>query len=376
MRYYADSAATTPLHPEARRVMDEWNQREFGNASSLYAEGRRARAALDEAHEALAQHWGCLFGEVLFTGSGTEAANLAILGFALANPTDRRTIVLGAGDHHCVTHTASWLGRLGHEVRWAPIDREGRTRVDALPEIITEDVALVSVMMANNELGTIQPLAEIVAQARAVGAYVHTDAVQAFPTLNGSPWTVDDLGVDMVSISAHKFGGPKGIGALYVRGGTPLEPVVVGGGQERDMRAGTENVALALGLAEALRQALADPERDARRRAARDAFAAALDPKFIPTVPTARRLDGHHHVRLPGADSSAFLIRLDREGVCASSGSACSSGSLEPSHVLVAAGYSEEEARQGLRFSFGPEITPDQAQAMATLVNRVATAFG
>lgn len=376
MRYYADSAATTPLHPEARRVMDEWNQREFGNASSLYAEGRRARAALDEAHEALAQHWGCLFGEVLFTGSGTEAANLAILGFALANPTDRRTIVLGAGDHHCVTHTVGWLGRLGYQVRWAPIDHEGRTRVDALPAIITEDVALVSVMMANNELGTIQPLAEIVAQARAVGAHVHTDAVQAFPTLHGSPWTVDDLGVDMVSISAHKFGGPKGIGALYVRGGTPLEPVVVGGGQERDMRAGTENVALALGMAEALRQALADPERDARRRAARDAFAAALDPKFIPTVPAAPRLDGHHHVRLPGADASAFLIRLDREGVCASSGSACSSGSLEPSHVLMAAGYSEEEARQGLRFSFGPEITIDQAQSMATLVNRVATAFG
>ncbi|HCM73522.1 MAG TPA: cysteine desulfurase NifS, partial [Armatimonadetes bacterium] len=262
MRYYADSAATTPLHPEARRVMDEWNQREFGNASSLYAEGRRARAALDEAHETLAQHWGCLFGEVLFTGSGTEAANLAILGFALANPTDRRTIVLGAGDHHCVTHTAGWLGRLGYQVRWAPIDREGRTRMDALPEIITEDVALVSVMMANNELGTIQPLAEIVAQARAVGAHIHTDAVQAFPTLLGSSWTVDDLGVDMVSISAHKFGGPKGIGALYVRGGTPLEPVVVGGGQERDMRAGTENVALALGMAEALRQALADPNRD------------------------------------------------------------------------------------------------------------------
>lgn len=375
MRYYADSAATTPLHPEARRVMDEWNQREFGNASSLYAEGRRARAALDEVHETLAQHWGCLFGEVLFTGSGTEAANLAILGFALANPTDRRTVVLGAGDHHCVTHTAGWLGRLGYQVRWAPIDREGRMRLDALPEIITEDVALLSVMMANNELGTIQPLAEILAQARAVGAHVHTDAVQAFPTLHGSPWTVDDLGVDMVSISAHKFGGPKGIGALYVRGGTPLEPVVVGGGQERDMRAGTENVALALGMAEALRQALADPERDARRRAARDAFAASLDPKFIPTVPTAPRLDGHHHVCLPGADASAFLIRLDREGVCASSGSACSSGSLEPSHVLLAAGYSEEEARQGLRFSFGPEITPDQAQAMATLVNRVATAF-
>lgn len=376
MRYYADSAATTPLHPEARRVMDAWNQREFGNASSLYAEGRRARAALDEAHETLAQHWGCLFGEVLFTGSGTEAANLAILGFAAANPTERRTIVLGAGDHHCVIHTEAWLRRLGYQVRWLPIDREGRTRLDTLPEIITEDVALVSVMMANNELGSIQPLAEIVAQARAVGALVHTDAVQAFPTLGGSVWTVDDLGVDMVSISAHKFGGPKGIGALYVRGGTPLEPVVVGGGQERDMRAGTENVALALGMAEALRQALADPERDARRRAARDAFAVALDPKFIPTVPTAPRLDGHHHVRLPGVDASAFLIRLDREGVCASSGSACSSGSLEPSHVLMAAGYSEEEARQGLRFSFGPEITPDQANAMATLVNRVATAFG
>lgn len=376
MRYYADSAATTPLHPEARRVMDEWNQREFGNPSSLYAEGRRARAALDEAHENLAQHWGCLFGEVLLTGSGTEAANLAILGFALANPSDRRTVVLGAGDHHCVTHTAPWLARLGYQVRWAPIDEQGRTRVDDLPEIITEGVALVSVMLANNELGTIQPLPEIVAQARAVGAYVHTDAVQAFPTLNANAWTVDGLGVDMVSISAHKFGGPKGIGALYVRGGTPLEPVVVGGGQERDMRAGTENVALALGMAEALRQALADPGRDARRRAARDAFAAALDPAFLPTVTNHPRLDGHHHVRLPGVDASAFLIRLDREGVCASSGSACSSGSLEPSHVLVAAGYTEEEARQGLRFSFGAEITPEDARAMATIVNRVATAFG
>jgi cysteine desulfurase len=377
-RIYLDHAATTPLAPEVRAAMEPWLSSEFGNPSSLHEEGRRARQALDEAREVLSGTLGCLFAEVLFTSSGTEAANAAILGTALANVGGaRRRVLLGAAEHHCVLHSREPLEALGFQVDVIPVDREARLQLDALQEMLADDVLLVSVMHANNELGTIQDVQEISALAHSAGALFHCDAVQTFTlprklVLEGGEgtWTVDDLGVDLLNISAHKIHGPKGIGALYVRAGTKLKPVLVGGGQEREMRAGTENVAGIVGLAEAVRLAL---DRDwSHPGRARDRFVQVLQQESpVPpalSVAQAPVLPGHAHLRLPGISAETMLIKLDRMGVSASSGAACSSGSLEPSHVLLSCGYSEVEAREGLRFTFGHSDSEDLAEEAARRV--------
>ncbi|MFQ3669461.1 MAG: aminotransferase class V-fold PLP-dependent enzyme, partial [Fimbriimonadaceae bacterium] len=228
-RIYLDHASTTPVLPEARAAMLPWLEAGFGNPSSLHAEGRRAREAIDEAREVVSGAIGSLFAEVLFTSSATEAANTAILGSALA-PFDarRRRIVLSAAEHHCVLHTADILRRLGFQVVHAPVDSQARVRLDALAELLTDDVLLVAVMHANNELGTFQPVAEVAELAHRVGARFLCDAVQTFGWV---PWKVDDLGADFATISAHKLGGPKGCGALYLRAGVKISPLLVGGGQ-------------------------------------------------------------------------------------------------------------------------------------------------
>ncbi|MBS1723762.1 MAG: cysteine desulfurase [Armatimonadetes bacterium] len=360
-RIYLDHAATTPLLPEAREAMLPWLGSP-ANPSSLHAEGRAARAAVDNAREVVSGALGCLFGEVVFTSSGTEATNLAILGAALANQdSSRRRVLFSAAEHHCVLNTGPILERLGFEVELVAVDQEGRINV---ANLVDDDVLLLAAMEGNNELGTFNDVKRLGAQCHEVGALFFCDAVQTFPYgLN-----VDASKADMVAVSAHKLYGPAGAAALFVRAGTPIRAVTVGGGQERDMRAGTENVAGLAGFAAAASWCLGHPEVQDRKRKARDAFAALLsDSGFVPTVEGAN-LPGHFHCRYPGIDASTLLIRLDRAGVSASSGAACSSGSIEPSHVLLACGYSELEANEGLRFTFGKDSTIEEAEEAARRV--------
>lgn len=375
MRIYLDHAATTPVDPEVLAAMEPWLGSEFGNPSSLYEEGRRARQAIDEAREVVSRSLGCLFGEVVFTSSGTEAANLGILGPALANPDSRRRrILMGAAEHHCVLHTRPLLERLGYTVEVLPVDRSARIRLDELDLRLRDDVFMVAAMHANNEVGTIQDVAAIAEMTHRVGALLFVDAVQTYLTAC-APVTNAGLGADYLSIAGHKFHGPKGIGALYAKAGAPLNPVTVGGGQEREVRAGTENTAAIIGLAAAIR--VSNPEEDDQaKHTARDAFlnrlAAGAGAAWVGTVPPEGVLSGHAHLRFPGASAESLLILLDRLGLSASSGAACSSGSLEPSHVLLACGYTQVEAAEGLRFTFGRHSTVSEAQLAADLVLQAA----
>ena len=333
-----------------------------GNPSSLHQEGRRAKDAIDSAREALSEALGCMFAEVLFTGSGTESANLAILGAALQNVDPRRNrILLGAAEHHCVLHTGPILARLGYQVQLVPVDRIARVRLDSLEEMMDDRVLLVSQMHANNEIGTLQPVQEVANIAHRHGALFHCDAVQTFLA---QPWTVDNLQADLVTIAGHKVNGPIGAGAIYIRAGVKIKPISVGGGQEREMRAGTENVAAIAGFGAAIKW------RSDRPMApdARDAFLGVLSGRWLPTAKPSETLAGHAHGRFPGVSAETLLIRLDRMGIAASSGAACSSGSIEPSHVLQSAGYSEEEAKEGVRFSFGILSTQSDAVIAAEIV--------
>lgn len=339
------------------------------NASSLHAEGRAARAAIDRARELVADAFGCLFGEVVFTSSGTEAANLAVVGAALGNADrDKNTVLLSSAEHHCVLHTAPILTKLGYEVAYIPVTREGLVEVDALASLLSEAVLLVSVMHVNNELGTINPITKLARCAKAAGTLFHTDAVQSFPF---QP-RLEEWEVDMVSVSAHKLNGPTGIGALMTRSGVTLHPMMLGGGQEREMRAGTESVANIAGFGAAVNAARANAASLRVRETVRDAFRGVLVGNgFVPSVPNSPCAGGHLHGRFPGLDAETMLIRLDRAGVSASSGAACSSGSLEPSHVLLACGYNAKEAGEGLRFTFGLEASLEEALDAA---DRVVTA--
>lgn len=367
-RIYADYAATTPLCAETKRAMAPWLDAEFGNASSLHQEGRRARAAIDEAREVVSARLGCLFAEVIFTSSGTESANLAIVGSALAT-NGRSRVLMATAEHHCVLNTRGNLERLGCQVELVPVDRSGVVDLDALDRMLGGDVLLVSVIHANNEVGTISPAAEVGKRAHQFGALFHCDAVQTFTVWD---WTVDDLGADLVSISAHKLGGPKGAGALYVRAGTKLQPLIAGGGQERELRAGTENVAAIVGFAAAVRGA--SPCKG--RYPAAAAFSSGTDGTAVPTIDAGVPcLPGIVHVRFPGVSAESLLIRLDRMGVSASAGAACSSGSLEASHVMRACGYDETEAREGVRFSFGRAQLAEDGTRAAQIVREAVLAI-
>jgi len=352
-----------------------------GNPSSLHAEGRKAKAALDEARETISDALGCLFAESLFTSGGTEAANLAIIGAAMQNSDSSRTrVLISAAEHHCVLATQPALEALGYDVELLPVDSEARVNLSALKDALVEDVLLVSAMHANNELGTLNPISEIGEMAHQVGALYHCDAVQSFgKSLPGNPDPFPRLScntVDLLTISAHKIGGPKAVGAIFMRAGVKLKPLVAGGGQEREVRGGTENVPGIVGFAAAVKAVKArKPNPEAK--SARDAFLEALETGgFVPTVSKLTReeesLYSHAHVRLPGVDAETMLIRLDREGISASSGAACSSGSVEPSHVLLACGYTHDQSKEGLRFTFGPDITISEAREAADRVLAVA----
>jgi cysteine desulfurase len=358
MAIYLDHAATTPLRPEALEAMLPYLGGAFGNPSSAHSFGRAARNALDEAHERLATALGGSAREIVITAGGTEANNLAIKGAAWAGKAHGHRLVMSAIEHHAVGHAMRHLEKFGFEVVEVPVDRLGQVDPDRLEAALDDHTTLVSVMLANNEVGSIQPIREIADRVRARrGILLHVDAVQAAPTLDVD---VAALGADLLTISAHKFEGPKGVGALWIRRGTQLLAQVHGGSQERHRRAGTENVAGAVGMAVAYECACADrPATAIRLRALRSRLAAAclgVDGVELTGHPT-ERLPGMLSLLVRGADGVAISVALDMDGIAASTGSACATGSPEPSHVLLAMGYTEAEAHGALRLSLGRATT-------------------
>ncbi len=366
-RIYLDHAATTALLPDVKTRMTEAMER-FGNPSSLHEHGRNAKHEIDWSREIVAEALGCMFAEVVFTGSGTEAANLAIIGTALANEnSQRKRILLSGVEHHCVLNTRLILEKLGYIVEVMPVDHESFLDLKKFEATLSDDVLLVSLMMANNETGAIQPLKEVIALAHKRKVKVHCDHVQGFLKAVPNPIV---LGADLVSVAAHKVNGPKGVGALAVLNGTKIKPLITGGEQEREMRGGTENVIGIVGFGEAILG-----HKPMKLRVLRDRFLDSL--LTIGAVPTVkdrtRTLDSHIHIRFPGIDAETLLIRFDREGISASSGAACSSGSIEASHVLLACGYNQDEAREGIRFSIGVGNTAEELGRAFEIVSRCLT---
>ncbi|MBV8984100.1 MAG: cysteine desulfurase [Acidimicrobiia bacterium] len=353
MTVYLDHAATTPMRPEAVEAMLPYFTGRFGNASGSHAVAREARKALDEARDIVADCLGARPGEIVFTGGGTEADNLAIVGRHTAQPG---TAVCTAVEHHAVLHACGALS----ESRVVPVTADGVVDLDALTGMLDPSVTVVSVMLANNEVGAIQPLAEVsdAVRAAAPDAVLHTDAVQAFSWLD-----VARLGAaaDLVAVSAHKFGGPKGVGALVVREGVDVEPIIHGGGQERDRRSGTYNVAGIVGMAAAMQSTVAGRAATVERVAAlRDRLADGLlaaIPDGSETGDRANKIAGNCHLCFEGVESESLLVLLDGAGVCAAAGSACQSGAIEPSHVLTAMGVPAERAMGALRLSLGSTTT-------------------
>jgi cysteine desulfurase len=359
MRIYLDHNATTPPSDAVVSRMATTLREEFGNPSSVHHFGQRAKAVLDEARSAVAELIGADPGDVVFTGGGTEGDNLAIRGAAEAlEPTGRKHLIASAIEHEAVLNTLKALARRGWKTTLLPVDESGIVSPDALRAAITDDTALVSVMHANNEIGTVQPIAVLSAIARERRALFHTDAVQSAGKI---PIDVKALGIDLLSISAHKFYGPKGVGALWIRRGVRLQTPLTGGKQERSRRAGTENVAGIAGMGVAAREAIAKMESEATRLAAlRD----HLEDGVLRAV-TGTALNGVRSPRVPNTTNISFdrteaeslLIALDLEGIAVSTGSACSSGTLEPSHVLKAMGFPPHRTQNSLRFSLGAANT-------------------
>ena len=360
---YMDHAATTPVDRRVLEAMLPYWTEQYGNPSGVYRLAREAAKAVQEARETVAGILNCKPREIIFTGCGSESDNLALRGVALAQRARGKGnhIITTPIEHHAVLHTAEELrDRFGFELTLVPVDRYGVVDPDDVARAIRDDTVLVSVMYANNEVGTIEPIAEIGAMTKERGIPFHTDAVQAGGVL---PLNVDELKVDLLSLSAHKFYGPKGVGLLYVRDGIPLWPMQTGGGHERNRRAGTENVPYIVGLATALKLAYEEAEENNRRIAnLRDRLIAGVLER-IPDV----HLNGHPVQRLPNnanftfksVEGEAILIQLDLLGVAASSGSACSVGAVEPSHVLTAMGVPPEEAHGSLRLTLGRENTEE-----------------
>ena len=356
-RIYMDHAATTAVRPEVLEAMLPYFSTEFGNPSSVYSWGRSARKALDSARDQVAALLGASASEIVFTSGGSEGANLAIKGVAWADQNRCKHIITSAIEHHAVLDTVLWLETQGFEVTILPVDEYGLVSPSQVEQALRPDTILVSIMHANNEVGTIQPISEIGAIVRRHGARFHTDAVQTAGVLE---LNVDALNVDLLSISAHKFYGPKGVGALYVRKGVRLSPLIHGGGQEKRRRAGTENTAGIVGLAKAFELAQRDRIAENQRLTAlRDRLIEGL--VKIPHT----RVNGSLEQRLPNnvnvcfeyIEGESMLLNLDLRGIAASSGSACTSGSLDPSHVLLAMGLSHEIAHGSLRLTLGRENT-------------------
>ena len=358
---YLDHAATTPMHPEVIETMAEVMKHTYGNASSVYHVGQDAKVLLEEARSSVAKSLNCLPNEVYFTGCGSEADNWAIKGYAMANRKKGNHIITTKIEHHAVLHPCEYLEKNGFEVTYLPVDETGLVSLDDVKNAIKDTTILISVMYANNEVGTIEPIAEIAKIAKEKGICMHTDAVQA---VGAEAIDFGALGVDMLSLSAHKFGGPKGVGALLVRKGVRIDPFMHGGAQERSKRAGTENLAGIVGLAKALEISVANlSEKQANIKEMRDYLISEIEHN-IPYI----KFNGHREQRLANnvnfcfryIEGESLLLMLDINGICASSGSACTSGSLDPSHVLLALGLPHEIAHGSLRLTLSAKTTKEE----------------
>ena len=375
-RIYLDNAATTRVTERVARAMLPFLSQVYGNPSSVHSFGREARRAVEKARRQVAEAIGAQPSDVYFTSGGTESDNWALLGAARALRQRGAHVVTSSIEHHAVLESAAQLEREGFRVTYLPADGEGRIDPARLERAMESGTILVSVMAANNEIGTIEPVAELAKVAHAHGALFHTDAVQAAGSI---PIDVEKLGVDMLSLSSHKFHGPKGAGALYVRGSVRLERLIAGGQQERAQRAGTENVPAIVGMGEAIAAAADDmPARTDRIRAMRDALADRLlreIPGCVLNGPARDRLCGNLNVSFPGIEGESLLLLLDMRGIAASSGSACAAGSVDPSHVLLAIGRTREEARGSLRLSLSDENTMEEIGFAADSLKEIVSSL-
>jgi cysteine desulfurase len=369
-RIYLDYAATTPTDPAVVKAMLPFFTESFGNPSSLYSYGQENKAALDEAREKVAGALGAHSDEIIFTSGGTEADNTALAGVAWVNKNKGSHIITSTVEHHAILETCHFLGKTGFDITYVPVDKYGVVDPEDIRKAITPRTILISVMHANNEVGSIQPTEEMSRIAREAGVYLHTDAAQ---TVGHIPVDVDKLGVDLLSLSAHKLYGPKGVGLLYVRRGTRIAPYIHGGAQEKGRRAGTENVAGIVGLAKAVEMAMTDLENEMQRQTLlRDRLMKGLldNIEFI-------QLNGHPAHRLPNnvnvsidyVEGESMLLNLDLEGICVSTGSACSSSSQEPSHVLLAMRVPPEKAHCSLRFTLGKWTTEAEIERVLEIMS-------
>ena len=372
-RVYLDNAATTRLLPEVLEEMVPYMTELYGNPSSPHDFGQKAASGLSKARQQVADAINADPSEIIFMSGGSEADNTAIRGIAERYSKKGKHIIPTAVEHHAVLHTCQLLERNGYEVTYLPVDEYGMVTVDQVREAMRPDTVLVTVMFANNEVGTIMPIAEIGALCHEKGVYFHTDAVQAVGHL---PIDVKAMHIDMLSMSAHKFHGPKGVGALYVRRGIVLPPLIYGGAQERNRRAGTENVPGIVGMGKAIEMALDGLDEKAERmKALRDRLIREL-PERIPEI----KLNGHPTVRLPNnvnfsikyIEGESILLMLDLNGIAASSGSSCTSGSLDPSHVLLAMGLTHEIAHGSVRMTLSDETTEEDIEKVLEVLPMVA----
>lgn len=373
-RIYLDSAATAYTKKEVLDEMLPYFSGAYGNPSSVHSYGRQARKAIDDARERIAKPLNAGFQEIFFTGSGTESDNWAIKGVAMANQDKGKHIITSAIEHHAVLYTCEYLEKMGFEVTYLPVDSYGLIDPDQVKEAIRPDTILITIMFANNEIGSIQPIKEIGKIAKEHNIYFHTDAVQAIGAVDID---VDDMNIDLLSLSAHKFYGPKGIGALYIRRGIKTIPLLHGGAQERNRRAGTENIPGIVGMAKAI-ELIHDNMKD------KNAYLIGLRDKLIKGIMDKIddvRLNGHPTSRLPGnvnisfeyIEGESLLLSLDLEGIAASSGSACTSGSLDPSHVLLGIGLSHEIAHGSLRMTLSENNTEEDVERVLEVLPKIVS---
>ncbi|MGM0844136.1 MAG: cysteine desulfurase family protein [Bacillota bacterium] len=374
---YLDNAATSPMDPRVIDVMTEAMRGTFGNPSSIHTSGRDARQKLDSARMAAAKSIGAGFNEIIFTSGGTEADNLALSGAAHALKEKGRHIITSSIEHHAILHTCAQLEREGFEITYLPVDEQGRVSVTDVKSALREDTILVSIMYGNNEVGTLQPISEIGELVRSRGSLLHTDAVQAFGM---KKIDVDAENIDLLSISAHKINGPKGVGFLYVKKNVPLEAKTFGGEQERKRRAGTENLPSLIGMAEAIKLSQEEMDKKAEEyRGFKNVLIDILkeeDVEFYLNGSLDQSLPHVLNLSFPGTDVESMLVNLDLAGIAVSSGSACTAGSIEPSHVLLAMfGKESERLRNSIRFSFGIGNTEEDiiyaGREVAKIVNRL-----
>ena len=373
---YLDNAATTKTAPEVVEAMLPFYTENYGNPSSIYGLGSKAKKAVNAAREIIAESLGARPEEIYFTAGGSESDNWALKAVADSYGDKGKHIISSKIEHHAILHTCEYLEKKGFEVTYLDVDDKGVVRMEDLESAIRPDTILISIMFANNEIGTIEPIAEIGAIAKKHGILFHTDAVQAYGQL---PISVGELGIDMLSASGHKLNGPKGIGFLYIRNGLKIRSLIHGGAQERSRRGGTENVPGIVGLGAAVKRAFAQMEEKTKKEIVLRDYLITKIEKEIPYC----RLNGHRENRLPNnvnfsfafIEGESLLIMLDMKGICASSGSACTSGSLDPSHVLLAIGLKHEEAHGSLRLTLSEENTKEEldivVEAVGEIVNRL-----